>query len=506
MADAMKIAKLALAKPATRAAGALGAQVDTNTAKVISPAVQWATKYKGPSDLDPLEVMPSPATVSIGVAGGGTPITGSATISQGDARLTYGGNWSVSSSDSAFWQPERANNRLSFMLSGPRFAIRIARISAGLRGVTILVDGKAVSKLPFDVWTAGMLTNKTSTATARHYMLVDLGPSTNTTTYKVSRTTIWTVSGVPTAGSGYAVGDTVTVDGATFKVTSINGSGGIATAQVVNQGATTTVPSANPRSQTATSGSGTGAAFDVYWARDYSAAAGRRIDIICDSGALLGEIRIDSTSFATVVGPVPKSSAPLLVISGDSTVEAAIGNDFAGSNWSWQIARMLGLDENFVNFGTAGRGWLQSTAFADYDLIALISLIGTKPALWVPGLGGNDRSNSVTPLLVTQEVSRVLPIVLSECPNVKIVVEGPLHDDDPGVYSAAIEAGVAAVNQPNRVRYNDFFRTGFYSENSPWALKRGTGVDVHPTQPGHDMIAKIRARRIGDAFQQMLLT
>jgi len=65
-------------------------------------------------------------------------------------------------------------------------------------------------------------------------------------------------------GSGFAAGDTVTLaNGVVIGVTSVSG-GAITNWVVINRGSTTTVPT-NPQVQTATSGSGTGASFNVFW-------------------------------------------------------------------------------------------------------------------------------------------------------------------------------------------------------------------------------------------------
>lgn len=76
------------------------------------------------------------------------------------------------------------------------------------------------------------------------------------------------ISSINAAGSGYAVGDTITLAGGTARyqtqitVTAVNSSGGVTSASIGLAGLYTTAPS-NPVAQGSTTGSGTGATFNL---------------------------------------------------------------------------------------------------------------------------------------------------------------------------------------------------------------------------------------------------
>lgn len=107
---------------------------------------------------------------------------------------------------------------------------------------------------------------------------------------------VTSVSSVPAPGSGYAVGDTITIAGGTcstpieLKVTTlVPATSTIATATVSNPGVCSVTPS-NPVSQAASSGGGTGATFNLLLDFSYNLAfSGLRTEQGGDSGSAATE-------------------------------------------------------------------------------------------------------------------------------------------------------------------------------------------------------------------------
>lgn len=109
----------------------------------------------------------------------------------------------------------------------------------------------------------GVINDQTLAGSLRFFELAGTGVFANTIA-----TTGMTLFAQPVdAGSGYAVNDTITVAGGTgtasvLTVAAVDGSGGVTRVTVSTDGAYSALPT-NPVSQSATSGSGTGATFDL---------------------------------------------------------------------------------------------------------------------------------------------------------------------------------------------------------------------------------------------------
>lgn len=471
-----------------------GLAIQANSA-VNNPTRMWALNYHGALLSDPLTVMASPPTVTIGTAGSSSTISGTQFGISGSlsSSMSYFGHWAVAAQDGNFVAPDRYNNRVSFMWSGgTKFDVRISRGTTTQSGISVLIDGQVLTKTPFDQAYSGF-TAKDVSLSARHWLLVNFGA--NTVTYSAVQVT------PPSGGLGYALGDTITLTGgtcSTFPVLRVIGLNvtAVNNATVVTPGSCTVLP-ANNVAQGSTSGIGTGATFVMEWTRNQSSLKPHRVDLIFDHTVYFGGVTIET---GATIAPAPPSSSPKLVIAGDSITEYKQA-DYAGGGWSHQVARMLGLYERFVNYGTSGRGYISSTAFS----LDLAGICAEAPDLLAVALGVNDFSNGVNTATLTSTVTSNLNTLESCLPKTRIVVVGPWVDTS-GTYTAAIAAGVAAAQDQARLRFIDYHALGFYSNTSPYSITLGNlGADVHPSQAGMNMISQTIADPIGRAFQTMIL-
>lgn len=460
----------------------------------LSAPMHWAMGYRGPLADDPLTLSTTPPTLTMGTVGAGTTISGGVAIANTAAAITRMGNWQVTS-DSVFIASDRTGGRIRFNLFGPRVDVRVARSTTSTRGFSILVDGKVLSKAPFDQTVAGFA-SKSTASSARQWLQIDFG--TNAQTYALAR------ANVGVAGTGYAVGDTITVSGGTFtsaavlRVTGVN-SGAVTNVVVQTSGSYSATPS-SPLAQAATSGAGSGfQATAPVWHKLQSTATKRLIEIVFDYGTMFGGLTVGAGSVVTAADPV---ASPKLVVAGDSITEYLMA-DYAMGTWAWQVARRLGLAERMVPYGMAGRGWMMSTAFS----LDVAGIIAEAPDFLVIALGTNDALNAVDTASLTATVTARLGELRAGLPNAKIVVLGPFAGDSAGTYTAAIQAGLAAADTQKWLRFIDFRSLGVYSESSPWACVGNTSstTDVHPTQAGHDVIGAALSPLIGAALRDMTL-
>lgn len=475
--------------------GSLRTQAGQALDAARSPGLHWAATYRGPLADDPLQLATAAPGVTMGTIGAGTTISGGLAIANTAAQITRLGAWQATS-DSVFIAPDRTGGRIRFNLFGPRVDVRVARSTTSTRGFSILVDGRLLTRTPFDQAVAGFAA-KSAASSARQWMQIDFGA--NVQTYALAR------ANVGVAGTGYAVGDTITIGGGTFasaavlRVTGVNA--GAVTNVIVQSPGSYTAPPNSPLAQSATSGSGTGfQATAPIWHKLQSSATRRLIEIVFDYGTMFGGLTLPPGSAVTAADPVP---SPKLVIAGDSITEYLMA-DYAVGTWAWQVARRLNLADRFVPYGTAGRGWLMSTPFS----LDVAGIIAEAPDFLVIALGTNDALGSVDPATLTATVTARLNEIRAALPAVRIVVAGPFAGDGAGTATAAIAAGVAAANAPQWLRFIDFRALGVYSETSPWACVGNTAstTDVHPSQAGHDVIGAALTPLVGAALREMALT
>jgi lysophospholipase L1-like esterase len=449
----------------------------------LKPLAEWSRRYQG---LQPLPgVMSSPPTITVGASNGASAITGianSANVPPTDARLTYVG---PSNYDGNYVGQSAGfiGNRVRFSYSGRRFEMRLQSFFG--EGVSIYVDGQLVSKDgppnggPWWAMSQG----------GNHLVLVDFGANTYDS-YAAA------VTSITAGGTGYAAGDEITLAGGTsstpvvLRVLAVS-SGAITAATVKTPGTYTATP-ASPVAQASTTGAGTGATFNIAWARNNPTQKSRLIEIVLDRGVQLGGLNIETS---TSLIPYPAGGAKL-AFSGDSFI-AGLNGDYAAGNWTEQAAALLGLRDNFERQGVGGRGWVASPITnADLDALAARAPDGV-----VVALGINDDLTSQNTATLQSTVTTKLNYLLAALPTAPIVVlTGYTNVNGRGAY---VKAGALAASDQNRIRVIDLTASNIYgagTTNTPFV----SSDSVHPSQQGMDYLAKSLAPLIGAALRDMV--
>ncbi|MBP1858851.1 SGNH/GDSL hydrolase family protein [Rhizobium herbae] len=429
------------------------------------------------------DVMASPPAISVGAAAAASLISGSTVPGCGkdDTRMTrLGGTFEDSG---AYKKGSRGGVRYRFIFDGTRFDYRI-RSYLGQSSVTLYVDGRPVSKALFSEEHPGLNDD------TEHFVLQDFG--TDVPTYGLINPAILD------AGSGYAVGDVVTLSGGTFitaaqvRVTGVD-AGAITAAAIHRAGVYSVAPART--TQGSTTGSGTGATFTTVFGTLNTTKHVRKIEMILGFGVRFGGINVDPG--VSVLPWAENTQAAKLLIAGDSITQGFF-NTWAGGNWSRQVAYMLGLEERFVQYGTSGRGFLKRTRFS-LDTPGIIDL---APDMLVIADGFNDmfQFSSLTGAALKAEITARLDELLKALPKVRIVGISPYYDTTSSkACTAAIAAGYAAAWDKSRVRFYDFAATGAYSASGAFASTDAT----HPGQSGQDFLAATLAPPIANLFLSM---
>lgn len=239
--------------------------------------------------------------------------------------------------------------------------------------------------------TAGLYLNSTGIV---GLVAKSLGILINSSIYQVS------AAAVQTGGSGYVVGDTITLTGGTalnqavLTVATLSGSA-VATVTVTYPGNYTVKPS-DPVAQGSTSGIGTGATFNMTWTTQYTRS------VATDESGVAVWQRLGSSSFVsglmskanaldfrTGIGLLSKTAQPpagssfkSLVIKTASTTTATVAADFVvvtdGTNY-----QSLAVSST-INFGTTGVNALDAgtiTAATWYAIWVIAKTDGTVACL-----------------------------------------------------------------------------------------------------------------------------
>ena len=172
---------------------------------------RWRTGFNGFGSVP--DVMASPPTVTVGAAAGNSTIGGSTSVGIGkdDTRMTkLGGAFEDSG---VYKRGTKGGVRYRFVTDAYRFDMRV-RSYLGQSQFSVFIDGKPVSKGRFSVEKPGLNDD------TEHFVLYDFGAET--LTYELAN------AAVLAAGSGYAVGDVITLAGGTsttaaqVRVTAVN--------------------------------------------------------------------------------------------------------------------------------------------------------------------------------------------------------------------------------------------------------------------------------------------
>ncbi|WP_294260896.1 SGNH/GDSL hydrolase family protein [uncultured Sphingomonas sp.] len=315
-------------------------------------------------------------------------------------------------------------------------------------------------------------------------------------------------------GSGYAVGDELTVQGGTtggaamvLVVSGVN-AGAVTHWYVKQYGAYTAVPGAG--ATTTTNGAGTGATFNVTnnspAFSNHTTRRMRRIEAYNTNGKIIG-VRVPTLS---VVRPWPVAGPRLFAMT-DS-----YGDTFqlyAGGGWPFRVAERLGIEDVWVN-GRGGTGFLATnngtqSKYRDRlgDIVAQSPAAALTPVVLLTQGSIND--NAAADADLTAEVTAYYNQAFTALPNAVLVQTGmlrPAGNAPSDAKSAAVLAGflaAQAIHDPGGRRSAYIETRGVGPLMTPGGRAgavTGTGNsdywvsgdNVHPTQDGMDFL--------GDAF------
>jgi len=335
-------------------------------------------------------VMATPPALSV-VNTTSTIATGE-TVGPNDRRLTYAGGapqlgtgfpYDTTNFNRWITNPGGANRgehdwSLRFVTDAPQFEVLLGDWN-GASSVNIAVDGELISR---------RATIVLSNASVLSFLKVDFGADVQG---------IYAVVAVAAAGSGYALGDVLTVSGGTgtamqLVVCSIDGSGGVTRVYVKTDGAYTAVPG---NGAAVTGGTGTGATFNVTAgspARStHTTRRVRRIEIF-GRGTKFGGVRKPPNSN---LRPWPVSG-PRLHVMCDSYGDTFTAGPMGG--WPYRVAQRLGFEDVWVN-GQGGTGFLatNSGTLSKYrdrlsDFVARMPANPATPVVFMTAASINDSS------------------------------------------------------------------------------------------------------------------
>lgn len=439
-------------------------KVNSNFKETYSPIKRWARDFRrlGAAPV----AMASPPTITVGAHNAVSAITGAAngTVSIGplDSKLTWCGV-APNVYTTGYYGGDRAGKRVRFRFTGRRFEIRLSSTYGD--GPSVLVNGEFVSTSLFP---AGQRYN------GNHLLLYDFGANT-LTNYAVN-------AGIAAGGSGYAIGDEVTLAGGTnttaavVKVLNVS-SGAIVAAAIKTPGSYSALPS-NAVAQASTTGTGTGATFNMVWSKNNTTRAVRDIEIILPRNSGFGGLNIETNDDVTAWPEL--AFAPKLMIAGDSYVQGNF-SDHIGGAFPRRMAYRLGLQDRLVQYGTSGRGYTVPGNLFSSDEAGIIA---EAPDIVGIFLGLNDVAGGPA---VTASATASISNLMTALPNTLFVVSSPWFETG-NTNTLAIQAAVAAQADQTRIQYFDLTVPNIFDRNSTGA---GTicSDNLHPTQQGHDQIA-----------------
>lgn len=468
---------------------------------------QWVSRFGGVKA--PYGVMASPPTVSIAQASViNSNAAGACSHAWNNAALTHCGG--LIADVGGFAQAQNITMidgtkqadvnpiRTRFMFDGDKFeAVFSGTHSVGNFTASVIVDGEFVSKTVPILPSFGQFS----------YALVDFG--TNVESYNMS----WTAK--VAGGTGYAVGDIVTLGGGTsteaaqVKVTKVT-TGAITEARVIRPGMYSVVPAGN-MNQASTTGAGTGATFSHQWSVTNTARKPRMIEVVWQgSNASLCGINVAVTS-RVLKAPTPRNQ-PRLVAVGDSFPNGAYPV-YAGGQYTYTMAQMLGLADNYFGQGEGGAGFITDSGNSPkrpkFSLAARVAELASSAGdvyFWQCSV--NDGINDTTAGIVA-----AIGGVMTAQPDSKHILLGQLGtSSDANAATAAAFAAAAVAQLPAaRIRYIDNITEAWVTGTGKLTAKTGDGNrdymsssdGLHYTQYGMDALAKFVASRVADAIIDM---
>jgi len=179
-------------------------------------------------------------------------------------------------------------------------------------------------------------------------------------------------SGAPApAGSGYAVGDTVTLAGGIYSVaaelmvTEISMTGGILAFEVLVPGLYTLFPG-NPAAQASTSGNGAGATFTITWISSGSSF----LDTTDDQTLSLEAVQLQTVGWIPPVAMEGFISVPNGFLCGWAGNQIYFSQP--GAPWAWPVAYQMSVDAQIVGMGYLDGSIVVLTTSSPFQLTGTI--------------------------------------------------------------------------------------------------------------------------------------
>lgn len=462
---------------------------------------RWARAFGGVGE--PFDVMQTPPTITFG--------TGTSSV---DTNFVNGAtrfdaqNAVFTKSGSIFVAATAAGSR-------PVFTPSHITDSSGVKGsqnapirYRFMTDATAVDFCfrdnllsQFNILVDGQFVARDRTAVfgnTGQYRYVKLDFGTDVVTYGKAATT-----SITAAGSGYAVGDVITLNGgtgsasgtpATVRVGTVSG-GAVTTVDVVSKGAYTTQPTGT-FSQASTTGSGTGFQMSAsFFQPAHSTRRMRVVELVYGAPALFLGI-VTASSDAVVPAPLD-ANAPKVAFIGDSITDGTYLQYGAGHIGS-TIAQRLGWWDKHIVSGIGGTGWNAGTTpwshanriqdFIDYDADAYV-FIGSQ----------NDTAGTA----LEAKVTSTLEALVAGRPKAYIVGIGNILGDSTTL-ADSIGTGFAAVTS-RRVTYLNNHSPQKWMPAASATQWTVTSDANHLSQEGMDRFARISADRIAAALVGMAI-
>lgn len=262
---------------------------------------------------------------------------------------------------------------------------------------------------------------------------------------------------VTSAGSGYAVGDYVTLGvsstggetastAVVVRVAQVSG-GGVQLVQVHNPGVATALPSGT-YSQASTTGSGTGLQLTAqFFTIEHSTRRMRQIELVVEGPATFYGVVVDANS--SILPYYANPLVPRTFVVGDS-ITAGTYTAYAGGGWISSAAQKLDLWDSLIVSAQGGTGWnvANGTAPAWSHANRVADMIAANADIYIFAGGQNDTANAS----LQSAVTTVLTNLQAARPNAYIVGIGNIMGASTS-HASLISAGFAAAPNQDRVRF-----------------------------------------------------
>lgn len=477
--------------------------VDLNYA--VNPVRRWAWGFNGVKSRFP--VMSSPPTITRGgnsSSVNGSYVNGNTQIKADSSILAHLGSVFVDAVAAGGYPVKKpahitgsdgtktgssAPVRVRFMTDAPAFDVCFE--DRAFSQFNVVVDGEYAYR--------SKAVTFTNTGNYR-YIKVDFG--SDSVTYEKIQTNFSIVS----AGSGYAVGDQVTLDGGsgaasgvptTVVVTQVSG-GAVAQVDIVTAGSYTSQPSGT-FSQSSTTGSGAGLQLNAtFFGKKHSTRKMRKIELIYSSPAVfLGIVGTSSDIFLPWEDDAVHR--PSLCVIGDS-IQIGTYLAYGGGHIGASLAQHLGLWDKLVINGIGGTGWITggNTAWSSEQRVD--DFIAHQANIYLFVGSQNDGAASTQ---LQNAVTDVINQIHSSVPESVVVGIGNVMGASASL-SASIGAGYAAAAQQSRVRYIDNQAPFSWMPSAATSNWQATNDGNHLAQEGQDLFAKIAAPYVANAILEMI--